>query len=514
MLSASRFQSALRLRLKCCCPPLVTLLSPCTVALRAASVSTTSPQLRCWSPRSHRFFSTASSFLPGGEKAESDSAADDQSVMSAHRPVTASHHSVVPAPSHPSAVSPAVAFSSVVFLGTGAAVPSTVRNTAALCVVLSNGSSLLLDCGEGTQQQLMRCTSVKLGRIDGILITHLHGDHCFGLPGLLCTLGTCGRTAPLTIVGPPALRSMLEAMLSGAGGFDAFPLHFLPLQEGLEHDCGLIAGVHVTAAPLLHTIPAFAYTLREATKAGPLLVDQARAMGVSGKQLGRLKAGHDVTNERGETVRAADCVGPSPSPLRISLVQDTYDCTAAYSQLRDVDVLIHECTYDASLADKAVQHGHSTAAQAGKVAAEVDARMLILTHFSARYGLGVRNRSELLTRHQATQQGADATDSPAQPHPQSPQPASQHNEAAAEERKDEAAAAPSAAAAAGITADELVQEAMDAYVMAKGGDASSCITVCAAEDFLLFERHGSEFHLKGYDRTASKVPPANSELAG
>ena len=416
--------------------------------------------------------------------------------MSAVRPFTASLHSVVPASTTPSLTSSPVTFSSLVFLGTGSAVPSTVRNTAALCVVLGNGSSILLDCGEGTQQQLMRCSSVKLGRIDAILITHLHGDHCFGLPGLLCTLGACGRTAPLTIVGPPALRSMVEAMLSGAGGFEAYPLHFLPIDEGAEHDCGLIAGVHVTAAPLLHTIPAFAYTLRESTRVGPLLIDRARALGVSGRELGKLKAGVDVTNEMGETVRAVDCVGPSPPPLRISLVQDTFDCTAAYSQLQGVDVLIHECTYEAALADKAIAHGHSTAAQAGRVAADVDARMLILTHFSARYGAGGRNRRELMKRHQ--------------------QQAREHSEEDAEERKVDPAAAgsSSSAAAAGVTADELVQEAMDAYVQTKGSEAAACIPVCAAEDFLVFERHGAEFQLARYDRTTSRVSLVSTEVAG
>ena len=427
-------------------------------------------------------------------------------MQEAARPFTASLHSIVPA-------TPAVsttAFSSLVFLGTGSAVPSTVRNTAALCVVLSSGSTLLLDCGEGTQQQLMRCSSIKLGRIDALLITHLHGDHCFGLPGLLCTLGACGRTAPLTLVGPPQLRSMVEAMLLGAGGFDAFPLHFLPLELGEEHDCGLIAGVHVTAAPLLHTIPSFAYTLREGSKTGPLLVDKARALGVAGKDLGKLKSGQDVVNERGDTVRAADCVGPSPSALRLSLVQDTYDCTAAYSQLHGVDLLIHECTYDASLADKAVAHGHSTAAQAGRVAAEVDARMLVLTHFSARYGAGGRNKRQL-TERLREQQAIGAADSQREPAEQQTQRSSElREEQRAEEQKGECGGSVSA----DLTTDELVQEAMDAYVQAKGVEAAAGIPVCAAEDFLVFERHGSAFQLKGYDRTTTKAPPLSTEVAG
>ena len=428
--------------------------------------------------------------------------------MPSARPFNASLHSVRPA-SSPSTGSPPSLFSSVVFLGTGAAVPSSLRNTAALCVVLSNGSALLLDCGEGTQQQLMRCQSVKLTRIDGVLITHLHGDHCFGLPGLLCTLGTCGRTAPLTLVGPPQLRSMVEAMLLGAGGFDAFPLHFLPLELGEEHDCGLIAGVHVTAAPLLHTIPSFAYTLREGSKMGPLLVDKARALGVAGKDLGKLKSGQDVVNERGETIRAADCVGPSPAALRLSLVQDTYDCTAAYSQLHGVDLLIHECTYDASLADKAVAHGHSTAAQAGRVAAEVDARMLVLTHFSNRYGAGGRNKRQLTERlreQQATGTAEWQRETERQP--------LRSGELSEEQRAEEQKGESGGSVSAGLTTDELVQEAMDAYVQAKGVEAAAGIPVCAAEDFLVFERHGSAFQLKGYDRTANKAPPLSTEVAG
>lgn len=413
------------------------------------------------------------------------------------RPFSASLHSIVSATSQPSTTSPAVTFSSLVFLGTGSAIPSTTRNTAALCAVLSNGTCILLDCGEGTQQQLMKCSSVKLTRIEAILITHLHGDHCFGLPGLLCTLGSCGRTAPLTIVGPPALSSMLEAMMSGAGGFDAYPLHFLPISEGSEHDCGMIAGVHVTAAPLLHTIPAFAYTMKEGTKLGPLLVDKARAMGVSGRELGKLKAGQDVTNDKGQLVRAIECVGPSPPAMRVSLVQDTYDCTAAYSQLRGVDVLIHECTYDSSMAEKAIAHGHSTSTQAGKVAADVNARMLILTHFSARYGMGVRNRTELMDRQQ-----------PSHTSPSQQQTVEHREEVELDEHK---ASLP--VAAAGMTADELVQEAMDSYVQVKGSGQSACIPVYGAEDFLVFERHGTEFQLKCFDRS-SKAPPAGDDANG
>ena len=425
----------------------------------------------------------------------------EEPEMPTTRPFSATTHSIVPATSHSVPGSSAITFSSIVFLGTGSAIPSGIRNTAALCVVLSNGSSLLLDCGEGTQQQLMRCMSVKQSRIDGILITHLHGDHCFGLPGLLCTIAAGGRTAPLPIVGPPALRSMIEAMLSAAGGFDAFPLHFLPLLEGSEHDCGIIAGIHVTAAPLLHTIPAFAYTLREGAKAGPLLVEKAKALGVAGKELGVLKTGQDVTNSRGDLVRAVDCIGPSPTAMRISLVQDTYDCTAAYSQLQGVDVLIHECTYDQSLAEKAVAHGHSTAAQAGKVAADVDARMLILTHFSARYGQGRKNRREIAKKQQP-RTAPSATDTLAT---QQQQPTVEQAADNTDERKVDSAStiAPLAASSLAMTTDELVQEAADGYVSAKGVDAASCIPVCAAEDFLVFERHGNEFQLKGYDLPAA-----------
>ena len=188
---------------------------------------------------------------------------------------------------------------------------------------------------------------------------------------------------------------------------------------------------------------------------------------------------------------------------RIALVQDTYDCTAAYSQLRGVDVLIHECTYDAALADKALLHGHSTAAQAGRVAADVGAGMLILTHFSARYGAGKKNRREMRNKQQQQQQheqtGQQGADVP--------------EEAETEERKLEFAAI-SSSAAVGMTTDELVQEAADAYVEAKSVDAAACLPIYAAEDFLVFERHGAEFQIRGYDRTASKLPPVSTEAVG
>ena len=237
-------------------------------------------------------------------------------------------------------------------------------------------------------------TRVRPSRIEAVFISHLHGDHFFGLFGLLSTVASSGRKEPVVIAGPVGLREAVEGVLGRAGGIKDLPLRFLALEEGKSYDLGLIAGLHVRAAPIRHSIPSFAYVLTEGARPGALLMEKAAALGVVGAQARALKQGKSVTTRKG-TVHPADCVGPPPSPFSVALVQDSSDCREAYPILQGVDVLIHESTYGEGFEEEAAERGHSTATQAGTIAREVNAKALILTHFSARHYLGRRNWREL-----------------------------------------------------------------------------------------------------------------------
>jgi ribonuclease Z len=277
----------------------------------------------------------------------------------------------------------------VVFLGTGAAAPTRTRNVSSLAIVL-DGRTLLFDCGEGTQHQLQRST-VHPGSIEAIFITHLHGDHLFGLPGLLATLGLNGRAAPLTIVGPTGLREFLEAVpYLGA----PYPISILPLPPGeggakrrvrgaaLAHHA---AGFDVLSTQVDHSVDCHAYCVVEHDRRGTFDVARATALGVPpGPLFGRLQRGEDIEID-GRTIHSSDVLGPPRRGRRIAFVTDTRPCDAAIDLARGADLLIHEATYANDHAGDARDRFHSTAEEAAKVAAAAGVKALVLTHLSARY---------------------------------------------------------------------------------------------------------------------------------
>lgn len=278
-------------------------------------------------------------------------------------------------------------FSRVVFLGTGSAVPSARRNQSGYAVIMSNGRQIIIDCGEGTQLQTMRSRSVRLGAVDAVMLTHSHGDHSFGLPGLLCTMQMQGRDRPLTVVGPAGLRAAMDGWLRFASG-GAYPLEYeiewVELEPGKAADFRLDAfGVGVQARPLTHTVPAFGFVLREDSRRA-LDARRAAELGARGPQLGELQRGNDVVVD-GRTVSAAECAGPEVAGRSLAVLQDTSDSSEALEACRDVTLLVHECTLHDALRDQAVARGHSTAAMAGEYARRAGAHTLVLTHFSQRY---------------------------------------------------------------------------------------------------------------------------------
>lgn len=264
----------------------------------------------------------------------------------------------------------------ITFLGTSAGMPSRERNVAAVAVTL-DGRTLLFDCGEATQHQLMR-SGVRAGSIDAVFLTHLHGDHLFGLPGLLASMSLNARERPLDLLGPDGLRRFVE-------GLPLFHTTYPVCLHGIEPYRG--DGFRVDAAPVEHSAPCVAYRVTEDDRAGAFDVERARALGVpAGPLFRQLQLGNDVTLDDGRVVRSADVVGQTRPGRRIVYATDTRPCAATIELARGADVLIHESTYADDMAVEAVERLHATAAEAADVARQAGVGRLILTHISPRYG--------------------------------------------------------------------------------------------------------------------------------
>lgn len=275
----------------------------------------------------------------------------------------------------------------VTFLGTSAAMPLPgKRNVSALAVSTSLGA-ILVDCGEGTQHQLALCTVLRSTQVKAICITHLHGDHCFGIWGVIASMNMEGRKTELHIVGPPGIRELVETVLRLGGGWDAndnFPLLFTEVSKISDNFCGVFAGLEVCVYPMVHTLEAFGFVLKEPTEMGRLDAAKAAALGCPKHCFAKLKNGDDVHVD-GIVIASKDCVGPSRMGRAVAILQDTCDASAAREACWEADLVIHECTFEQCMQTKAIEKGHSTSHMAGEFAASVHAKSLCLTHFSARY---------------------------------------------------------------------------------------------------------------------------------
>lgn len=264
----------------------------------------------------------------------------------------------------------------LLFLGTSAAVPSRDRSTS--CIALREGSDIvLMDCGEGSQRQLM-VSPFSFMRVGTVLITHLHGDHVFGLPGLIQTMGLSGRTGPLKIYGPVGIRSFVDASMAATEGEAGYPLEITELSGGERFD---IRGFSVECFRTDHGISSLGFVLRAPDRPGRLDHRKVLELGIEdGPDMARLKAGETVNGVRPEQV-----VGPAVKGMSVAYTGDTKPCEATIEAVRGVDVLIHEATYSDRESARAEEHNHSTAVQAARIAEEAGVSYLIMTHISHRY---------------------------------------------------------------------------------------------------------------------------------
>jgi ribonuclease Z len=270
------------------------------------------------------------------------------------------------------------------FLGTSSGTPTRTRNVAGLALRLDGGGWILVDCGEGTQHRILH-TGLSLHTLGAIFITHLHGDHCYGLPGLLASAGMANRTAPLTLVGPPALQAYLDGVMTTTELHLPYEISFVPVQDLAGRE--LLPELDIAATPLSHRVPCWGYRFAERGVERRLDVAKLRAEAVAAGPLwGRLQAGEDVTLPDGRVLRPADYLLPARRPRAVVIAGDNDRPELLADAMRDAHVLVHEATYTQAVLDK-VGPGprHSSARMVAAFAAAARVPNLILTHFSPRY---------------------------------------------------------------------------------------------------------------------------------
>ncbi|MCI1904456.1 MAG: ribonuclease Z [Enterococcaceae bacterium] len=271
------------------------------------------------------------------------------------------------------------------FLGTGAGVPAKQRNVSSIALKLLEeiNATWLFDCGEGTQMQILR-TTIRPRKITKIFITHLHGDHIFGLPGFLSSRSFQGGDTPLDIYGPQGIKRFIQTSLETSGTRLGYLIRYHELAEdGCLFD---EQGFRVEAKVLDHGMTSFGYRIHEKDHVGELQVDKLKALGIpSGPLYGQLKKGAQVELPNGEMLDGRDFLAPSIPGRILAILGDTRPTPQSVELAAGADVLVHEATFSADEAKMAKQYYHSTSLQAAEIAKKAQVSHLILTHISARY---------------------------------------------------------------------------------------------------------------------------------
>lgn len=271
------------------------------------------------------------------------------------------------------------------FLGTSAGTPTRARNVTGLALRAPGGKGwYLVDCGEATQHRILR-TGFSLMTLGAIFITHIHGDHCYGLPGLLASAGLSGRTAPLLIVGPPSVRRFVNAVRETTELALPYPIDFIDVEEAMDIDRLPDVGVRTTA--LSHRVPTFAYSFTEKLIERRLDVDKLRRGGIpSGPGWGRLQAGADITLDDGRIIYSDDYILQPRRPRKLIVAGDNDTPSLLAQEASNADVLVHEATYTQAIWEKVgPAPQHSSAQMVAAFAREARLPNLVLTHFSPRY---------------------------------------------------------------------------------------------------------------------------------
>jgi ribonuclease Z len=269
----------------------------------------------------------------------------------------------------------------IIFLGTGGSWPTVKRNVSSIAV--KRGSEIILfDCGEGTQRQFQQ-SNLSYMQISKIFITHFHGDHFLGIPGLIQTMQLNDRDKPLHIYGPKGMTELTNQLLTLG--------YFRPSYRIIAHDITdgeeiKFDDYSISALKVSHNVPAFAYSVKEYQRAGKFNKSKALKMGIpEGPLFSKLQKGQTITLPDGKNVTPDIILGPSRKGRKIVISGDTKPCDQMIGFSEDADILIHEGTFDTRLQDIAKDYGHTTAAQAAEIAKKARVEKLFLVHLSPRY---------------------------------------------------------------------------------------------------------------------------------
>ena len=267
-------------------------------------------------------------------------------------------------------------------LGCGSALPTT-RHFATSQVVNLRDKLFMIDCGEGAQMQL-RKSRLKFSRLNHIFISHLHGDHCFGLMGLISTFGLLGRTAELHIHSPKGLEELLTPMLNFFCHTLAYKVIFHEFDTRQTSVVYEDRSMTVTTIPLQHRIPCCGFLFAEKARPNHIIRDMVDFYKVPVYELNRIKNGSDYVTPEGEVIANTRLTRPSDPPRKYAYCSDTIFRPEIVEQLSGVDLLFHEATFAESELARAKETYHTTAAQAARIALEAGVRQLVIGHFSAR----------------------------------------------------------------------------------------------------------------------------------
>lgn len=269
----------------------------------------------------------------------------------------------------------------VTILGSNSAIPTQLRNPTAQLLQWQD-ESYLIDCGEGTQKQML-LYKIRHSKITRIFISHLHGDHYFGLIGLVTSMGLQGRTLPLYVYAPAALQTIIELQLQVADVILPYPLHFCPLQEeGVIVDENKMT---VTAFKVQHRIECWGFLFKQKKHPRKLLPEAARAHEIPATFYERLQKGEDYTQKDGTVVPNASVTTAAAPAKSYAYCADTIFDESLIEKVKGVTLLYHETTYLHELADRAAARYHSTTIQAATIASKAHAKRLLIGHFSAKY---------------------------------------------------------------------------------------------------------------------------------
>ncbi len=276
------------------------------------------------------------------------------------------------------------------FLGTSAGQPTRNRNVTAQALRFDDGSWWLVDCGEATQHRV-REAGLRAIRCERILITHLHGDHCWGLPGMLMAIAIAGRTEGVQVAGPRGLARLLDGAFGPTATELPYPLDLIELPEEPRGEPLDWSGDGWRARPfaIRHRVPCVAWLCEEPQRPGRVRPDLAHAAGLQDMRLlGRLQRGETVTLPSGVVIRPDQVMDPPPRPRRVLVCGDTEDADALIPHAQGVDLVVRESTYAGDNEEKARQWGHSTSTMTGRFAAALHARHLVVTHLGGRHSDG------------------------------------------------------------------------------------------------------------------------------